>query len=151
MRHLILDTVEDDLLEGEEVDYRKLPYIKVNMIKAKHTEPVKTEKEKASEWRVRKENIDKIKLPVFCSFDLCDGRPRRLGILVNSRYKTDPMIPVKEGINLYEIDKQTGLMIGDRIDSMSYYKNKEEFKKSLAHLIEIYKINIGKVKINFYE
>jgi hypothetical protein len=34
---------------------------------------------------------------------------------------------------------------------MSYYKNKEEFKKSLAHLIEIYKINIGKVEIDFYE
>ena len=151
MRHFILDTVEDDLCEEEEVNYRKLPYIKVNMIKAKHTESTKTKKEKASEWRVRKENINKIKLPVFCSFDLCDGRPRRLGVLVNSVYKTDPMIPVKEGINLYEIDKQTGLMIGDRIDSMSYYRTEKEFKNSLAYLIERYRINIGKVEIDFYE
>lgn len=154
MRHFILDTIEDDLCEKEEVNYRKLPYIKVNMIKAKHTESTKTKKEKASEWRVRKENINKIKLPVFCSFDLCDGRPRRLGVLVNSVYKTDPMISVwseKEGVSLYEIDKQTGLMIGDRIDSMSYYRTEKEFKNSLAYLIERYRINIGKVEIDFYE
>ncbi len=135
----------------EKDNYRNRPYIKINKMETKHTESTKTEKEKASEWRVRKENIDKIKLPVFCSFDLCDGRPRRLGVLVNSVYKTDSMIPVKEGVNLYEIDRQTGLMIGDRIDSMSYYKTEKEFKDSLAYLIEKYKINIGKVEIDFYE
>ena len=134
--------------EKGEVNYRKLPYIKVNMIKAKHTESTnKTEKEKASEWRVKKENINKVKLPVFCSFDLNDGRPRRLGVLVNDFYKGDSDIFSGTGISLYEIDRQTNLIVGDRIDSMC----SSNLKSALATLIEMYKINIGKVEINFYE
>lgn len=152
--HCLKGIVDNELgiiEEEKKVDYRKLPYIKINKIKAEHTEPVLTAKQEAKAWRVRKENINKVKLPVFCSFDLNDGRPRRLGVLVNDFYKGDSDIPSGTGISLYEIDRQTSLIVGDRIDSMCDGKFERPIKSALATLIEMYKINIGKVEINFYE
>jgi hypothetical protein len=146
----IVDNKLGIIEEEKKVDYRKLPYIKINKIKAEHTEPVLTAKQEAKakyRWRVRKENINKVKLPVFCSFEMNDGRPRRLGVLVNDFYKGDSDIPSGTGISLYEIDRQTNLIVGDRIDSMC----NSNLKSALATLIEMYKINIGKVEINFYE
>lgn len=147
----IVDNKLGIIEEEKKVDYRKLPYIKINKIKAEHTEPVLTAKQEAKAWRVRKENINKVKLPVFCSFDLNDGRPRRLGVLVNDFYKGDSDILSGTGISLYEIDRQTSLIVGDRIDSMCDGKFERPTKSALATLIEMYKINIGKVEINFYE
>jgi len=87
-----------------------------------------------------KENLDRIKLPCYCTFEW-RGK-RRLGILHNDGHrKYSGESTGSEIYSLTEIDKQTNNKIGDLIQT-SY---------SLAFLIEYYKINIGKVKLTYYE
>jgi len=86
-----------------------------------------------------KENLDRIKLPCYCTFEW-RGK-RRLG-------KVENVAPTEMGISngyslymLSEIDRQTNQQVGNTIDA----------KKSLNKLIKKYKINIGKVKLTYYE
>ncbi len=153
--NILKDTIDTELKEkypeGEEncmsnEEYRKLPYIKVNKHNnVEHKTTLKSKQEESKVWRVRNENIDKIDLPVFCSFDMDDGRPRRLGMLVNNGFRGNPELEEYPGIDLFEVDKQTGLTVGDRIDGINGEKG------GVARLIEMYAINIGKVEIDYYE
>lgn len=88
------------------------------------------------------ENIDRIKLPCFCSFEW-NGK-RRLGIILNGSFRiwgTGASYKHKISYELHLIDSQTHRTVGSAIEK----------HKSLEHLIERYKINIGKAHIDFCE
>jgi|LSQX01.1.fsa_nt_gb hypothetical protein len=113
------------------------PYLKVNKTK------INTEKHDLAifkNWvekdpnRVRSENIKRIKLPCYCTFQLNDNRPRRFGMLISDN----------EAYRLYEVGKQVKRNVSRRID----YGIAD---RGLADLIKTYKINIGKAEINYYE
>lgn len=86
-----------------------------------------------------RENVNRIKLPCYCTFEW-RGK-RRLG-------KVENVAPTEMGISnghslyvLSEIDRQTNQQVGNTVDA----------KQSLKKLIRKYKINIGKVKLTYYE
>ncbi len=87
--------------------------------------------------KLHSENIDRIKLPCFCTFEW-RGK-RRLGEIKNASYRG-------KGIKcsnyvLYEVDKQTHRLVGGIID----------LDANLEKLINDNKINIGKVRIIYWE
>jgi hypothetical protein len=97
-----------------------------------------TDKPLQGKYKCR-ENIDRIKLPCYCTFEW-RGK-RRLG-------KVENVAPTEMGISnghslyvLSEIDRQTNQQVGNTVDA----------KQSLKKLIRKYKINIGKVKLTYYE
>jgi len=94
-----------------------------------------TDKPLQGKYKCR-ENIDRIKLPCYCTFEW-RGK-RRLGQIHNVDYRH---IQKYFYYKLFEIDKQTHRYIGSAIGMSSILKN----------LIEEYKINIGKVKLTYYE
>jgi len=85
-----------------------------------------------------KENIDRIKLPCYCTFEW-RGK-RRLGLITYDELRDDSD-DVGGIYSLHEIDKQTHQKVGSVID----------FETDIEELIEDYKINIGKVKLTYYE
>lgn len=89
--------------------------------------------------KVRNENINRIKLPCFCTYESNKGK-RRLGIIVNDWFqffgKDDDSI-----YSIVSIDKQTPKKIGNKIAS----------RCTLKELIEEYKVNIIKAKIRVFE
>jgi hypothetical protein len=90
-------------------------------------------------WQIT-ENIDRIKLPCFCTFENYNGK-RHLGeIKVFSNKRSDGLDdePLYE---LLQIDEQHNKKLGDEIDT----------NKDLENLIRDNKINIGKAKIVYYE
>ena len=84
------------------------------------------------------ENIDRIKLPCYCTFEW-RGK-RRLGLITYDELRDDSD-DVGGIYSLHEIDKQTHQKVGSVID----------FETDIEELIEDYKINIGKVKLTYYE
>jgi hypothetical protein len=100
-----------------------------------------------------KENLDRIKLPCYCTFEW-RGK-RRLGVITNGENREDEysfrtlfsaLRDLSRDIisfrySLHEIDKQTHQKVGSVID----------YEITLKELIEEYKINIGKVKLTYYE
>lgn len=89
-----------------------------------------------------RENIDRIKLPCFCSFEW-NGK-RRLGIILNGSFRIwgrGASYVHKISYELHLIDSQTHRTVGSAIEK----------HESLEHLIERYKINIGKAHIDFCE
>jgi hypothetical protein len=96
-----------------------------------------------------KENLDRIKLPCYCTFEW-RGK-RRLGVITNGENREDEYSFRTFRYRLYsfrtfryrlnEIDKQTHQEVGSVID----------YEITLKELIEEYKINIGKVKLTYYE
>ena len=127
--------------------YNKKPYLKVNKTEYPKDKPPENN---IQVWKVRNENIGRIKLPVFCTFSLIDGRVRRLGLLVNDGEKLSclkPSSPVAEDeamYSLFEMSMQTNRLIGNRIESMKGYGG-------LCCLITKYQVNIGKAEINYFE
>lgn len=85
-----------------------------------------------------KENIDRIKLPCYCTFEW-RGK-RRLGLITYNELRDDSD-DVGGIYSLHEIDKQTHQKVGSVID----------VETDIEELIEDYKINIGKVKLTYYE
>jgi hypothetical protein len=86
-----------------------------------------------------KENLDRIKLPCYCTFEW-RGK-RRLGVITNGENREDEYSFRTFRYRLNEIDKQTHQEVGSVID----------YEITLKELIEEYKINIGKVKLTYYE
>ena len=86
-----------------------------------------------------KENLDRIKLPCYCTFEW-RGK-RRLGVITNGENREDEYSFRTFRYRLNEIDKQTHQEVGSVID----------YEITLKELIEKYKINIGKVKLTYYE
>jgi len=86
------------------------------------------------------ENIDRIKLPCYCTFEW-RGK-RRLGMIQNAGLRENGYEQVKKWFlcRLIELDKQTHQQVGDTINI--------DF---LDDLIRRNKINIGKAKIVYYE
>lgn len=85
-----------------------------------------------------KENIDRIKLPCFCSFEW-NGK-RRLGILINIGEKEDGLDDTWDIYSLIDMSSQTHRFVGNLIG-----------EGTLEFLIKEYKINIGKAHIDFCE
>ena len=85
-----------------------------------------------------KENIDRIKLPCYCTFEW-RGK-RRLGMITNSYKREAGYHKDQRACRLFEVDKQTSRKVGSIID-VDWIKD----------LINNYKINIGKVKLTYYE
>lgn len=120
-------------------EFAKMPYLKVEY----HTnitedDFVETDKPIYITDYYMKENIDKIKLPCFCTFEWI--KRRRLGILLNDNYKFEAGIE-HNLFKLHEIDKQTSHKVGGLI----------AISMDLKDLIQTYKINIGKAKITYCE
>ena len=84
------------------------------------------------------ENIDRIKLPCFCSFEW-NGK-RRLGILINIGEKEDGLDDIWDTYSLIDMSSQTHRFVGNLIG-----------EGTLEFLIKEYKINIGKAHIQFSE
>ena len=97
-----------------------------------------TNKPLQGEYECR-ENIDRIKLPCYCTFEW-RGK-RRLGVITNGENREDEYSFRTFRYRLNEIDKQTHQEVGSVID----------YEITLKELIEKYKINIGKVKLTYYE
>jgi hypothetical protein len=85
-----------------------------------------------------KENLDRIKLPCYCTFEW-RGK-RRLGMITNSYKREAGYHKDQRACRLFEVDKQTSRKVGSIID-VDWIKD----------LINNYKINIGKVKLTYYE
>ena len=84
------------------------------------------------------ENIDRIKLPCFCSFEW-NGK-RKLGMIVYLWYKKNGMSTSTWRYGLIDMSSQSHRQVGNIVS-----------QSSLEHLIEEYKINIGKAHIDFCE
>lgn len=96
-----------------------------------------TDKPLQGKYKCR-ENIDRIKLPCYCTFEW-RGK-RRLGMIQNHTERGLDFFD-EPFYELHEIDKQTHQIIGSNIN----------FSFELESLIKKYKINIGKVKLTYYE
>jgi hypothetical protein len=93
------------------------------------------------------ENLDRIKLPCYCTFEW-RGK-RRLGKLENDFLREFGTVNDRANIVLHEIDKQTHKNVGSKIDACAC--NPNLLGLGLEKLIKKYKINIGKAKIVYYE
>lgn len=86
----------------------------------------------------QRENVERIKLPCFCSYEW-KGR-RRLGLLTNTWYKGEGKDESWTVYSLVDMSNQSSAFVGDLIE-----------EGTLEELINEYKINIGKAYITFYE
>ncbi len=122
-----------------DIDYKTwidTPSGKKELIHTKYPILYTTDK---NDWQMT-ENINRIKLPCYCTFEW-RGK-RRLGMIQNAGLRENGYEQVTSWFlcRLIELDKQTHQQVGDTI-SIDY----------LDDLIKRNKINIGKAKIIYTE
>ena len=131
-------------------EYKRMPYLETNFTKKK---VVKRAIEdipllasfidigsilRGEDSHGERENIDRIKLPCFCSFEWKGSR--RLGVLINIGEKEDGLDDIWDTYSLIDMSSQTHRFVGNLIG-----------EGTLEFLIKEYKINIGKAHIDFCE
>jgi hypothetical protein len=96
------------------------------------------------EGKVLNENIDRVKVPCFCTFEY-RGK-RRLGLLINQslRDAKDGSLDSYPFFTLIEMEKQTHQKVGSIIATGIG-------REGLERIIRSFKINIGKAEISYDE
>jgi len=138
MENPILQSISKEITEWEQSPYIEIEYYtNINYQDIGRRIQFSKYPLKHKDYQMR-ENLDRIKLPCYCTFEW-RGK-RRLGLITYDELRDDSD-DVGGIYSLHEIDKQTHQKVGSVID----------FETDIEELIEDYKINIGKVKLTYYE